>query len=319
MDRYVAVQMALTWAAGMVIAPVIFYGGLAAALMGGLLLGLVITVLIVLGSVALLYAIAAASKQASGLTSTAKGRLAWAWLVLAGGLATSVYGVVMNGRLGLGLNFDQWPTLAAGGAGFALCAAILAGRWFTLSGLAIAVTLVAGGSYLSDVRAERLREQAHEQALQDKTSLWLGLAFSTSMPGYRLEHDGRTAWFTPEDRRPGEAQWARTITLSAEHGEFATKYCSEQILVVNFRAADNLECTVERPGLWYRSGRRPKAEEGCPCGLQEYVMQHGALYLRIGATDAVPKKTLREAIQRARPLTEADLRRLLSPSPAPRD
>ncbi|MEV4582574.1 hypothetical protein AB0K16_56100 [Nonomuraea jabiensis] len=319
MGRYVALQMALAWAAGVIIAPLIFYSGLAAAFMGGPLLGLAVAGLTVLGSVALLYAIAAVSKQASGLTSTAKGRLAWAWLVLAGGLATSVYGVVMNGRLGLGLNFDQWPALAAGGAGYALCAAILAGRWFTLSGLAIAASLVAGGSYLSDVRADKLREQAHEQALHEKTSLWLGLAFSTSMPGYRLEHDGRTAWFTPEDRRPGEAQWARTITLSAEHGEFSTKYCSELMLVVNFRGADNLECTVERPGLWYRSGRRPKAEEGCPCGLQEYVMQRGTLYLRIGATDAVPRKTLREAIQRARPLTEADLRRLLFPSPAPRD
>ncbi|MGN9844343.1 hypothetical protein ACTMTI_40085 [Nonomuraea sp. H19] len=306
----VAVQIALAWSAGSIIATTALCVGVVAFFSGALSIVALVAALVVLGAVGLLFLVATASREASPLTSTRGRRLGWALLVFAGGMGAWWSGAVLNSTLRLPLGSDPLLMVVASGAGFGLCAAILAGRWFTLGALMISIGLVAGGVHLTS--REQARQQ--EQAWQEVAAPEQELAYTTSIAGYHMHHDGMTAFFTPQN--PGvERVWQdHAIALNTERGEYSTKACGEPEVVVMFGRSEHVECTVERPGLWYRSGRIPEPKWGCPCGIHEYVMQRGARFVRIGSSDAIPKETLRDAIVQARPLTEAELRKTIPTS-----
>ncbi|MFC5829665.1 hypothetical protein [Nonomuraea insulae] len=126
--RRVAVQIGLAWAAGVIIAPVFFYGVVHGALMGGVIGLQLAGVAIALGAVGLLFLLAGASRGTTGLTSEWGWRVWWAILVFAGGIAAWGFGLAMYSKLGLSPGPGATlPALVAGGAGFGLSAAILAG------------------------------------------------------------------------------------------------------------------------------------------------------------------------------------------------
>lgn len=298
-------QIGLAWAAGVIIAPVAFYGCVAAALMGGVIGLQLAGVGIALGAVGLLFLLAGASKGETGLTSVWGWRIWWAILVFAGGMAAWVFGATMYTELGLSLgSAATLPLIVAGGAGFGLSAAILAGRWFTLGGVAVVAVLIAGGSHLAGLRAAEQREFVSLEPVAPLSEP----AYTTSIEGYRLHHDGTTAFFSPQDQRVVKVWQDHELALGTARGEYSTKTCREERLSVVFGRSERVTCTAERPGLWYRGARLPEPEQGCPCGIHEYVMQRGTEFIRIGASDAVPKETLRDAIVGARPLTAAELR-----------
>ncbi|WP_214106609.1 hypothetical protein [Acrocarpospora catenulata] len=305
-------QIAAAWLVGSLLSPlllwvvvVILFGGSPALL-----------ALLAVPMVGALCLVAWTVRQGSPLTSRGPGgRVSWAALVFLVGAVGFVGGAWANAELELPFGREPLMFLASG-LPFALAAGMLSQRRVALGAVAVTTALVVTTVYL--VVQHRVDKQAAAVAadLAARLQPVRDLLYVVQIPGYRVsgrDTSGVSAFFEPLDQRVVKVWQDHTIVLTAERG-WSEEMCAGAFLAAPLGRDEHPRCVLERPGLWYLTGRIPEPEWGCPCGLQQYIRQDGGVMVRVHSSDAVPREVLRDAVLNARHATEEEARELLTPS-----
>ncbi|MGV9534144.1 hypothetical protein ACWDR9_10920 [Streptosporangium sandarakinum] len=301
-------QIAGVWLVGSLLGPLLLEAG-AMVLFGGHPLLLALPAALMVGT---LYLVARLTPRGSALTSRqAGGRLSWSALVLLVGAAGWAGGAWATSDLDLPFGRQPLMTLACG-LPFALAAGLFSRRAVSLGAVVVIVALVATGTHLAD----RQRADGEEKAIAARPDPVRDLLYVVDIPGYRVARDssGVSAFFEPVDQKVVRVWQDHAISLTAERGEPATATCPKTFLSAPLGRDERPRCVLERPGLWYLTGRIPEPKWGCPCGLRGYVRQDSGVLVSVLSSDAVSRDVLRAAVLGARRPTGDEARRLVRPS-----
>ncbi len=193
---------------------------------------------------------------------------------------------------------------------------MLSRRGIAFGSVAVTTALVVTGVHAVGEQRAAKEAKAKAETFAARLDPVRDLLYVVHIPGYRVTRDtsGVSAFFEPVDQTVVKVWQDHTIVLTAAYGEPATAKCAQTFLRPPFGFDEHPRCVLERPGLWYLTGRIPKPRWGCPCGLQGYVRQDGGVLVSVQSSDAVPREVLRDAVLSARHPTDDEARKLIPPS-----
>lgn len=249
---------------------------------GGLML--VVSAVAIAGVTALLAGIASFAPEASALTRTAGGRVAWALIVFVLGALAWVFAfnVFADGEPDLGSN--AMMSLPLSGVPFVLAAGLLLRRWYVkLGALALVVAsffgmlavLASSGPSETDVRLAA----SHK----DRDAFYV-----TEIPGFH--HDRQLDWWLLLSDNPPSAS-VYVLTTSVDLRCASTE-------------AEIVECVDERPDLRYERTTEDHA----------YYVQRGTARIKVRGTLGVSRDVLRTAALAVRPATDNEITSMLPPA-----
>jgi hypothetical protein len=254
---------------------------------GGGPLVLALAAVAVAAVTALLAWIASFAPEASTLTGTTGGRVAWALVVFVLGALAWVFAFNVFAEGEPDLRRNTMMNLPLSGVPFVLAAGLLLRRWYVkLGALALVVAsflgmlavLAGSGPSDTDVRLAAVHKDR-------------GMFFVTEIPGFH--HDRQLDWWMLlSDNPPSASVYVLTTT------DTSVRCVSTE--------AEIVECTDERPDLRYERTTQDHA----------YYVQRGSARIKVRGTLGVDRDALRNAALTVRPATDAEITSMLPPARA---